>query len=131
MNGDRLELNRFLHENKISLSAVGVVIGLPLTLISILSLMYSDGDTDLIRFSHDLFGDWAFWIIIPGLIMLFVGIYKICDFYRKLREFKSLIDIESKAKFIKNIDRIEELAWRLHPNYERTVIEKKKKYKIK
>jgi hypothetical protein len=38
---------------------------------------------------------------------------------------------DSKATFIKNQDRIEELAWRLHPNYERMVIKKKDKLKIK
>ena len=129
--GDNMEFNRFLHENKLGLSAIGIVMGVPLTLISILSSMYSDGDTGLIQFSHDLFGTWAFWIILPGLAMLLIGIYYIYDFYKKLKEFKGLIDIESKAKFIKNQDRIEELAWNLHPNYEKIVIDKKKKYKIK
>ena len=126
-------MKKFMHENKLGLSTIGIITGLPLTLISALSFMYSrEGNNNgLIQFSYDLFGSWAFWIIIPGLIMSIVGTYYIYDFYRKLKEFKNLMTIESKAKFIKNIDRIEFLAWRLHPNYEKIVIEKKKKYKIR
>ena len=122
-----------MHENKLGLSTIGIIIGLPLTLISGLSFMYSrEGDnSSLIQFSHDLFDSWGFWIVIPGLIMTILGAYYIYDFYRKMKEFRNLMTIDSKAKFIKNLDRIEFLAWRLHPNYEKVVIEKKKKYKIR
>jgi len=126
-----MHLNRFFHENKPGLSVIGIVLGLPLTTICILSFMYSDGDTGLYKFSYDLFGNWAFWIILPGVAMLVLGLYFVYDFFKKLKEFRSLMTIESKAKFIKNLDRIEELAWRLHPKYEKIVIDKKKKYKIK
>lgn len=126
-------MKKFVHENKLGLSVIGIIVGLPLILICILSFMYTgEGDNNgLIQFSYDLFGTWAFWIIIPGLIMSIVGAYYIYDFYRKMKEFRSLMTIDSKAKFIKNLDRIEFLAWRLHPNYEKVVIEKKKKYKIR
>ncbi len=126
-------MKKFSHENKLGLSFIGIIIGLPLILISVLSFMYSEegNNSGLVQFSYDLFGDWAFWIIIPGLLMSIIGAYFIFDFYRKMKEFRNLMTIDSKAKFIKNLDRIEFLAWRLHPNYERVVIEKKKKYKIK
>ena len=128
-----MNLNKFFHENKLALSVIGIIIGLPLTLISAMTFMYTNGDTGLLRFVYDFFGfgEWAFWIIIPSLFMLIIGSYFVWDFYRKMKEFRSLMTIESKAKFIKNIDRIEFLAWSLHPNYERVVIEKKKKYKMR
>ena len=128
-----MNIKKFMHENKLALSVIGIIVGLPLTIISALNFMYStEGDNNsFIQFSYDLFGEWAFWIVIPSIIIFLVGIYKIYDFYRKMKEFRSLMTIESKAKFIKNIDRIEFLAWRLHPNYEKVVIEKKKKYKIR
>ena len=122
---------QFTHENRLGLSTIGLIIGFPLTLVSILSILYSDGDTGLLKFSYDLLDVWAFWFIIPGLLLLSIGTYYVYDFFRNLKKFKSLIDIESKAIFIKKMDKIEELAWRLHPKYERIVIEKKKKYKIK
>ena len=128
-----MDRKKFFHENKLGLSFIGIIIGLPSILISVLSFMYSTegNNSGLVQFSYDLFGDWAFWIIIPGLLMSIIGSYFIFDFYRKMKEFRKLMTIESKAKFIKNLDRIEFLAWRLHPNYEVVVIEKKKKYKIK
>jgi len=124
-------INEFMHENKLGLSAISIVAGLPLTIISLLSFVYSEGDTGMIQFSYDLVGNWAYWLILPALLFLVVGSYYLYDFYKKLKEFRELFNIESKAKFIKNVDRIEELAWRLHPKYERLVLEKKKKYKIR
>ena len=124
-------IREFIHENKPGLCAVGLIVGLPLTLISALSLWYSEGDTGIAQWANDMFGNWAFWLIIPGLAMAIIGGYYLYDFYRKLKEFKNLMKVESKAKFIKNVDKIEELAWRLHPKYEKIVIEKKKKYKMR
>ena len=126
-----MELNQFMHENKIGLSAVGIVLGVPLTIICVLSLLYSEGDTGIMLWSHNTVGTWAYWIVLPALAFLVIGTYIIYDFYKKLKEFNSLMKIQSKAKFIKNQDRIEELAWRLHPKYERLVVERKNKFKIK
>ena len=124
-------IRQYFHENKISLCGVGIVAGLPMIIISIMSFVYSDGDTGMARWSYDLIGNWAFWIILPGLAMIIVSAYYLYDFFKRLKEFNGLMKSESKAKFIKNVDRIEELAWRLHPKYERIVIERKKKYRIK
>ncbi len=126
-----MEIKRFFHENKLGLCGVGITAGLPLTIISIMSLLFSEGDTGMILWSYDLVGNWAFWFVIPGLVMIIFGSYYLYDFFRKLKEFNNLMETKSKAKFIKNIDRVEELAWRLHPRYERLVIERKKKYKIR
>ncbi|MDD4308474.1 MAG: DUF3198 domain-containing protein [Thermoplasmata archaeon] len=81
--------------------------------------------------SHELVGNWAFWFFIIGLVLLVPGIYYLVTFVRQLREFRELMKTDSKALFIKNQDRIEELAWRLHPDYERLVIDKKAKLKVK
>ena len=124
-------MGRFFHDNKIALCGVGIASGIPMTMISVMSLMYSDGDTGMIQWSYDTVGSWAFWLILPGLALLVIGGYYIFDFFKRLKEFNSLMKSESKAKFIKNIDKIEELAWRLHPKYERIVIARKKKYRIK
>lgn len=123
--------NEFVRENKPALCLMGIILGLPMTAISILSLLYSDGSTGMVQWSYDLVGTWAYWLILPGLFLLSVGSYYLYDFLKLLREFKKLIGMESKAKFIKNLDRIEELAWRLHPKYESAVVERKKKYKIR
>jgi len=69
--------------------------------------------------------------MIVGLLILVPGIYYLVVFIKQLREFRELMKIDSKALFIKNQDKIEELAWRLHPKFEKQVIEKKIKLKVK
>lgn len=121
----------FLHKNKLILSVLSIVIGIPLIILSVLSFLYKPEDIGITATAHDLLGNWAYWLIIIGLTITIIGIYVIWIFIRQLREFRSLINDPSKAKFIKNLDRIEELAWRLNPRYEKMVIKRKRKYKIK
>ncbi len=79
----------------------------------------------------DSAGGWIYWIIIIGTIILLFGMFYFIDFIVKRKEFYKLFEERSKSKFIKNMDRIEELAWRLHPKYEELVIKKKKELKIR
>lgn len=126
-----ISIENFLHENKPGLCVIGIVIGLPATVLSILSLFYSEGDSGIVNWAYGIIGNWAFWLILIGLILLIPGIYYLTIFYKQLREFRGLMKTDSKAMFIKNQDRVEELAWRLHPKYEKMVIQKKERLKIK
>lgn len=126
-----MSMERFVHENKPGLCVLGVIFGIPLTTIGALSIAYADGGTGVLKWAHDLIGNWGFWIIIIGLILLIPGAYYLVVFVKQLREFKEMMATDSKQLFIKNQDRIEELAWRLHPKYEKMVIEKKAKLKVK
>lgn len=126
-----MKLNAFIHENKPGLCVLGIVFGIPLIVISVLSLMFSEGDTGITGWAHGLMGNWAFWFIILGFLVLIPGAYYLYVFIKQLKEFRELMKIETKSSFIKNQDRIEELAWRLHPKYERQVIDRKAKLKIK
>ena len=122
-------IENFLHENKPGLSIIGITIGTPAVLIGALSLF--DGSTGIIGWANDLVGNWAFWLILAGFVLLVPGVYYLYSFRKDLKEFKELMKTDSKAIFIKNQDRIEELAWRLHPKYEKAVIKKKEKLKIR
>ena len=125
-----MSLTGFLHKNKLEISALLIATGIPLTFLSILAIFYSN-DPGLGNSVYEVFGNWSYWITLLGGTMAIVGTYTILGFLKLLREFKDLIDTPSKARFIKNQDRIEELAWRLHPKYERRVSEKKEKLHIK
>jgi len=124
-------LNNVYYRNRLLIYPLTIAIGMPLVIMSLLSLLYKTDDIGITRSFHDLLGDWAYWIIIIGLSLSLFGIYNIFKFFQQLKEYKELIDTPSKAKFIKNLDRIEELAWKLHPKYERQAIEQKKKFHIK
>jgi phosphotransferase system glucose/maltose/N-acetylglucosamine-specific IIC component len=121
----------FLHKNRILICSILILSGLIFILLSTLSLLYSEGDSGVISTANDILGDWAYWVLLLGLAVLIIGIFYIYEFIKLRKEFKELIEIGSKAKFIKNMDRIEELAWRLHPKYEKIVIKRKSELKIK
>ncbi len=126
-----MTVNNYLHKNKLPLCSLSIAVGLPIIIFSILSFLYKEGSVDLTSTAHELLGDWAYWIVVIGFVLLIGGIYYMIVFLRQLKEFNNLINESSKAKFIKNLDRVEELAWRLHPRYERIVIDRKKTFKIK
>ncbi|MDO9538254.1 MAG: DUF3198 domain-containing protein [Thermoplasmata archaeon] len=121
----------FIHENKPGLCVLGIIFGMPMVLLSVLSINFKPGDTDIRLWANDSIGNWAFWVIILGFIILIPGIYYLWSFRSQLKEFKKLMKTDSKAIFVKNQDRIEELAWKLHPKYEKMVINKKTKLKVK
>lgn len=126
-----MKLRNFMHENKPALCVIGIILGIPLIALSVFSLMFKEGDTGMLRWANGLIGVWAFWIILLGFVLFIPGIYYLAVFIKQLKEFRKLMAIDSKAMFIKNQDRIEELAWRLHPKYEKMVINKKAKLKIR
>lgn len=75
-------------------------------------------------------GEWATWIVVAAPIGLIVCIWWYYDYVRKTRELAKLIDTPSKAKFVRNLDDIEYLAWSLPQKFEDKVIKKKKELKI-
>ncbi|MBA3046499.1 MAG: DUF3198 domain-containing protein [Candidatus Thermoplasmatota archaeon] len=126
-----MSIQNFMHENKPGLCAIGNIIGIPMIIIGILSALFKTGNTGILLWANNLIGNWAFWVILVGFVLFLPSIYYLIVFIRQLKEFKGLMSTESKVIFIKNQDRIEELAWRLHPKYEKMVINKKMKFKIR
>jgi H+/Cl- antiporter ClcA len=122
----RLELSSFL----------GLLFGL-LTIIGIvgayLSMNENNSLPSYISFLQDLsdpFGRWVAWIVVVAPIGLIVCAWWYYDYVKKIRELAELIDTPSKAKFVRNLDDIEYLAWSLPQRYEDKVLTKKKDFKI-
>lgn len=76
------------------------------------------------------FGTWATWLVVVAPIGLVVCIWWFYDYVKKTRELSALIDTPSKAKFVRNLDDIEYLAWNLPQRYENKVFQKKRDFKI-
>ena len=76
------------------------------------------------------FGPWGTWLVIAAPIGLIVCVWWYYDYIKKTRELAELIDTPSKAKFVRNLDDIEYLAWSLPKRYENRVLEKKREFKI-
>lgn len=122
----RLELSSFL----------GLLFGV-LTVIGILGTYLNMDENNrlpsYISFLQDLsdpFGRWISWIVVAAPIGLIVCVWWYYDYLKKIRELAELIDTPSKAKFVRNLDEIEYLAWSLPQRYEDKVLTKKKDFKI-
>jgi hypothetical protein len=76
------------------------------------------------------FGNWAYWLVVVGPIGLVVCILWFYDYVKKTKELAELIDTPSKAKFVRNLDDIEYLAWSLPQRFEDQVIAKKREFKL-
>ncbi len=76
------------------------------------------------------FGQWVSYLVVVGPIGLVVCLWWLYDYEKKIRELGQLIDTPSKAKFVRNIDDIEYLAWVLPQRFEDKVLTKKKEFKL-
>lgn len=76
------------------------------------------------------FGNWVYWLAIIGPLGFLFALWWVTDYVLKVRKLKRLVDTESKAKFIKNQDDIEYIAWRLPKKYRAMVASKKSELKI-
>jgi hypothetical protein len=88
---------------------------------------------DFLGFLGDLatpFGSWAAYLVVAGPIGLVICLWWLYDYVKKKRELAGLIDTPSRAKFVRNLDDIEYLAWVMPQRYEDEVLEKKKEFKL-
>ena len=76
-------------------------------------------------------GEWNWWFLILGLILLFVGGWYTIDTLRKMRKFEEYINSDSKKKFVNDLRELEDIAYKLGKKYEERLEEKKRKWKIK
>jgi len=88
------------------------------------------GDLSFLQEIVSPFGDWVYWLSLFGLVGFIIDLAWVLDYWLKTRKLKELIDTESKAKFIKNMDDIEYIAWRLPKKYRALVAQKKVDLKI-
>jgi len=65
-----------------------------------------------------------------SFLLLVSAYYFFVNLYRRWK-FNRLFDIDSKAKFLGNLNELEELAWNLSTKHEMMVEEKKREFKIR
>lgn len=79
----------------------------------------------------DAAGNWIYWLALLGVLGLVFSLWWMSDYVIKCRKLRGMLDTTSKAKFIKNMDETEYIAWRLPQKYGVRVVNKKKELKIK
>ncbi|MDD1743142.1 MAG: DUF3198 domain-containing protein [Methanomassiliicoccales archaeon] len=111
----------FAVERAMELSALMTLVGVVLTVISLADITAGTAG----------FGGWSYWTVVVGLIIFAFGLFWLAGHLRNVRDFRRLMEEESKAAFIKNMDDVEYLAWKLPTRYEDELMAKKKRLGIK
>jgi len=126
-----------LIEYRLELSALLSLLFAVLTVIGVVGVYLDMNDTNhlpsAVSFLEELatpFGNWVAWLVVIGPIALLVCIWWFYDYVKKTRELAELIDTPSKAKFVRNLDDIDYLAWSLPQRYEDKVLKKKREFKL-
>jgi hypothetical protein len=115
---------------------IGVFLLLVLGLASFLGILgvatgnHITGDLSIFQDIITALGGWTYWITFIGVVGFLIVLWWVIDYILKVRKLKDLIDTESKAKFIKNMDEIDFIAWRLPKKFKTLVSEKKVELKI-
>ncbi len=76
-------------------------------------------------------GNWNYWLLALGLLILVVGGWYTIDTIRKRDKFEEYIESGSKREFVKHIKELEELAYKLGEKYQIRLEEKKRKWRVK
>ncbi|MFW6038486.1 MAG: DUF3198 domain-containing protein [Candidatus Saliniplasma sp.] len=125
-----MKLKKKLKDNQIIISIIVIIAGAYLFILGLFSVILSDYAPETLLSMSEFMGNWIYWLFVMGAFLIFAFSWYLIDLYLKLKEFKELMDTESKSKFIKNIARIETLAVQLGSEYEDKVIEKEDEYNI-
>jgi len=89
------------------------------------------GVLDLAGYRFSEVGNWGYWLIGIGAVLLLIGIIWFAMYRLNVRKFNKLIEEKSKAAFVKKLDDLEYLAWRLPAKFEERLGVKKKEFGIK
>lgn len=120
-----------LREVKLELSYVVFALGVLMSLLAAFHyLLRAHLPAAVIDLLNDI-GNWIIWFVVVGPLLAFVGGWYFVDLLRKQREFERLINVNSKAHFVRNQARLETLAWYLRSDYEERIIEQKRRWKIR
>lgn len=120
-----------LTEYRLELAGLFVVVFSFLTVVGVVGVFLEENLPSYLVFLTDLtepIGSWAYWLVVVGPLGLAISIWWLYDFLKKTKELDDLIRTPSKAKFVRNLDDIEFLAWSLPQRYEDQVLAKKREF---
>lgn len=89
------------------------------------------GLLDLVGYGFKEIGNWGYWVLGIGAILLLIGVIWFALFRINVRKFNQLMEEKSKAAFVKKQDDAEYLAWRLPMKFEDRLAVKKKEFGLK
>jgi hypothetical protein len=122
---------RTVREYKLEIASMILIAGVIFSLAGVAGTYFPHSSIPVIGDLVRYMGEWNVWLVVLGPMFLIAGGWVVGDNIAKRREFNRLITTHSKATFVRNLDRLEELAWLLSEDHERRVWEKKQELHIK
>lgn len=122
---------KLLREYSLELSSMIFMIGVIMTAFVAMKYLFEAGLPYFLKNILDGVGGWIVWMTVIGPILLMGGGWYFFDGIRKRREFSRLVTTDSKAVFVRNLDRIEELAYFLTQKHRDTVEERREELRVK
>ena len=121
-----------LRELRYEVSTLVFGLGILGTFLSLTHYYFKSGSPDWLRSVQDAVGPNIFWVGVLGVFALLIGGWYFVDTIRKDREFGRLLATNSKEIFVKNLKRMEELAYYDLPSaYAKRLEEKKREFRVK
>lgn len=112
----------FIVQRAGALSLVTLMAGIAMTVVAIL---------DLLGIAFTELGNWDYWLLMGGILFVLIGGVWFFLHVKNIRKFRELMEEKSKANFLKKLDDVEYLAWRLPMKYEEELAIKKKGFGLK
>ena len=119
-------LSEWYGDHRMEMGIVWMLIGGFLTFIAAVSPA-SDSTPGFVYGLVAAIGNWFYWFWLIGPLLFMAGIWYFTDTLKKRKEFEKYMEIESKAKFVQHIKKLEELSWYLKKEDRMRLAEKKKK----
>ena len=103
------------------------VLGIIFFISSIAWLFFRETNLSLISDLSRFFGDWNYYLIVVGIVLLFVGGWYSYDYIKKKRYLLEEIKTDRKSEFVKKKAELEAIVKSLPKKYERMLREKEEK----
>lgn len=123
-----------LTEYRLELCSLLCMLAIFLTVVGVAGTFYSESLPDYLsplEWLSSPFGEWSYWLVVIGPLLLVGAVWWLYDYVKKTRTLARLLSSPSKAKFVRNLDEIEYLAWSLPRRFEAEVLEMKRRFNIK
>lgn len=118
-------------EIRFPVSLLLLILGLVFFLSSVTWLFFRESDMGIIKNLSNLFGQWNYYLIVAGIILISVGGWYSYDYMKKKKFLLDEIKTDRKSELVKKKTELEYIVKRLPKKYEKMLRDKEEKLGIR
>lgn len=111
-------------EIRFPVSLLLAVLGLVFTISGVVWIFLRESKLGLLSKLAEFFGNWNYYLIIIGVVILFAGVWYAYDYISKKKFLLEEIKTDRKSELVKTKAKLEKIAKTLPRKYEKMLIEK-------